>query len=44
MAQIGRSLKPILPKYRTDPMSRLEDFPEKVDAVIRYSTEPKPKL
>ena len=32
--KLGRRLKLIVPKYRPDPVSRLEDIPEKV-----YSTE-----
>ena len=35
--QKRRSLKPIVPKYRPDPLSRLEDIHEEV-----YSTELKP--
>ena len=35
--KLGRRLKLIVPKYRPDPVSRLEDIPEKV-----YSTELKP--
>ena len=35
--KLGRRLRLFVPKYRPDPISRLEDIPEKV-----YSTELKP--
>ena len=35
--KLGRRLKLIVPKYRPDPVSRLEDIPEN-----EYSTELKP--
>ena len=35
--KLGRRIKLLMPKYRTDPVSRLEDIPEKV-----YSTKLKP--